>query len=396
MKIKPIFLIMLIMMTICSFIASDIFLPALPEIAQEFSISATQVQTMLSFFLAGLAIMQLFYGPLSDSMGRRKLLIAGIILFIFASTAIIFARHFSQILVLRLLQAIGGCAGLTLGRAIVSDVYGKENSGQVFLKIYPIVGMSPALAPLIGEWLSRFFGWESCFVFTTVFAIVLLFLVWRYQPETHLPKHHKPLSLAYVFKSGRRLILHRGFLHYTVSPCFAYAAYFSYIAESPFMLQQQGMSRTALGMSYIPLSIAYVSGNVLARKIMKSRNLDQTLGLGYKFFLMGGLLTCTTLLIAPHSFMLSIAAVSIITLSNGFLMPLGTAGAVTSIPELSGTASGLVGFLQLTTAALAAKFIGPLSQHVPERFGIIFGVIALVGFSLYWFYPPTKTKALAI
>lgn len=377
------FLLTLTLMSISGLIASDIFLPALPEMADVFSLTSSQAQSLLSVFLIGLGIMQLIYGPISDRVGRRKPLLCGMVLFCFASLAIPFAQTLEQLIVLRLLQAMGACAGIALGRAIVADLYSKEEAGRMFLLIFPIVGLSPAFAPMIGGGLAHIFGWKACFFFIAGFAFLLVNLVMFFQPETHPIEKRIQSSPFLMKKIYQELFKSRVFVHYALIPCFAYAAYFSYISTSALLLSAQGFTPTQIGFSYAPLSFTYVIGNLLARRIMKIRSLDEVLFGGYILFLMGGIGMAIAFNFAPHSFILTIGATCILTLGNGFLLPLGTAGSVTSVPRLSGSAAGLMGFMQLIFTGLSAQFIGFVSNHHPERFGTMMGILTFIGFILF-------------
>lgn len=379
-----ILLLTITMMSVIGLVASDIFLPALPSIVENFHISANQGQSILGSFLFGIAVMQPLYGPVSDSFGRRKLLLLGIGLFSITSLAIPHATDLHQVLALRVLQAIGACSGITLGRAIVSDLFSKEEASKVFLTIFPVVGMSPAIAPLVGGQLNNLWGWQACFLFSMCFGIFLIFLILLGLPETLPPQRRLPLSFRQVVWAYRTLLANCRFWHYAIIPCIAYSVYFAYIAESPFLLQEQGLSRHLVGYSYMSLSATYVAGNLLARHLMqRGRGSDQLLRLGYKIFVSGGIFLLLATHLAPHSFLACIVAVSVLTLGNGFLLPLGTSGAVTCIPALAGSASGLMGALQIASAALAAEYIGQLSLHQPGRFGIVILVVVGMGFILY-------------
>ena len=339
---------------------------------------------MLSYFLFGIAAMQLFYGPLSDSIGRRKLLLAGITLFISASLLIPYARDFEQVIFLRILQAIGACAGITLGRAIVEDIYPKEEASRIFLTIFPVVGISPAIAPLIGGQLNTLWGWQACFLFSACFGLILVLLIFGWVPETRTPTMLQPLSFIQISHAYKSLLTMRRFWRYACVPCVAYAAYFLYIAESPFLLQTQGLTTHQISYAYGSLSLTYVIGNLLARKLMREgQTTDQLLNLGYWLFVVGGCSVFLATSIAPHSFLFNIIAMSLLTMGNGFLLPLGTSGAITCIPSLTGSASGLIGALQMASAAIAAQCIGNLSQHQPEKFGIVIVILVISGFILY-------------
>lgn len=391
-----IFLLSLAMMSMSGLIATDIFIPALGIMTEDLQMTTVQAQSLISVFLFGIALMQLIYGPVSDCFGRKSLLLLGVGLFTAFSLLIAFSVSAPQMIVLRFIQAIGACVGLTLGRAIVADLYNKEETGKIFLIIFPFVGMSPAIAPVIGGFLNIYFGWRSCFLFTALFSGLLFLLVLFFLTETKPREKRSSLHLPSLLKSYGRVLATPDFLTYTLVVCFAYAAYFAYISESPFLLEKQGLTAKTIGYSYISLSVLYVLGNLFARKIIGKFALDRTIFLGYCFFLAGGSLFFLALAIVPKIFVFSIVGVSLIAFGNGFLLPLGTAGGVTAQPALSGAASGVLGCLQLASGAAAAQLIGVLSDHSPFKVGGIIFFICLSGFLLYTkrFYYITKLKVV--
>jgi MFS transporter, DHA1 family, multidrug resistance protein len=378
-----IFRVLLILVIGCTLITSDILLPLLPTIQTRFNVSAEQSQALISVFLLGFASMQLVYGSLSDRLGKRRLLLGGMMLLMIASLGIVWAQQFQSVLILRVFQAIGASAGITLGRAVVADVYDKQAVGNLFLAIFPVIGMSPAIAPIIGGSLYQGLGWRACFLLIAGFACTVWLLSYWLLPETRRARARTPLSWRQVGRHYWQLCGRLGFWHYALIPCFAYAAYFAYIAESPFLLTLQHFPQRAIGFSYIALSLTYVLGNIIGRIWMKKQDLDRTLSWGYWIFLLGGLAFYWVLKYSPHTYLLSITAMAILTLGNGILLPLGAAGAVTYHPEQSALASGLMGSLQMGAAAASAQWVGQLSQHQPDRLGAIVLGIVLSGWILY-------------
>ncbi|AGA64658.1 Transport protein [Liberibacter crescens BT-1] len=149
-------------------------------------------------------------------------------------------------------------------------------------------------------------------------------------------------------------------------------------------MQVQGVLQYLIGYSYISLSVTYVAGNLLARKLMQGgRSSDEILYLGYKLEVLGGILLLLGSILFPRSFFSCISAVSLLTLGNGFLLPLATGGAITSVPGLAGSASGFMGALQIASAAVTTAYIGQFSHHQPGRFGIIIFIIVIIGFSIF-------------
>ncbi len=363
-------------------VASDIFLPALPAMVKVFNISQTEAQALLSIFLLIMGMFQLFIGPLSDWLGRRPLLLTSLFLYSVSSLAMSYTKHYDHLLILRAIQATGACGAITLGRAIVGDQLSKEQAAQFFLIVFPIVGCSPAIAPLIGGILNETWSWKACFYFIAALGSITFILVWLSFPETRPASKEKHLDSPFSTYANRyiRLICLPGFWFYALTPAFAYMGYFAYIAESPFLMQQQGIQPEYFGYTYVSLSIAYVSGNVLIRKIRSQRqwSINRSLTLGYLLYTSGAGFVLMASILTPYHFIPFIFGMSFLAAGNGILLPLGTAGAMTVDANLSGAASGLLGAIQMTGGAIGAHWVGYTTAHSPELFGYCIASIALI------------------
>lgn len=343
----------------------------------------SDIQSAIAIFLFGISISQLIYGPLSDSFGRKNILLIGLAIWLVSTLGIFVSTSVDQLYLLRLLQGIGACAGITISRAIMSDLYDREQAGQLYLIIFPFVGMSPAIAPMLGGQLAFYFGWKSCFLFMSLFiAITILLTLFRFSES--LPSEKRiPFHPVTLFRNILAVLSHRRFLHFALIPCFAYASYFAYIVESPYLFSSMGLSVNLIGYTYITLSLAYVLGNLAAKKISRKIGTERTIQKGYLIFMLGGFMFALQMLISPSPIVTSILSISILTFGNGFLLPLGTANAIAAKPELSGTASGVMGSLQLGSAAIASHYIGQFSNHDLHTTGLIIGGVSLLGFVIY-------------
>ncbi|MCW4782418.1 multidrug effflux MFS transporter [Enterobacter chuandaensis] len=366
-------------------ISTDIFLPALSEMQLFYKVTEAQIQDAIALFLFGVAFSQLVYGPLSDSLGRKKTLVAGLLIWLVSTVGVIYSTHINELLVLRLLQGIGSCAGITVSRAIINDMLDKKSSAQLYLVIFPFVGMSPAIAPMIGGVLTQHFGWKSCFIFLTLFIVMTLGLCLTALCETLPPEKRQKLSVMAAMVNTFVVLRNRQFLFYAAIPCFAYAAYFSYIVESPFLLGKLGLSPLYIGYTYILLSVSYVAGNLIAKKRSRQAGIEETIRLGYRIFVIGGIVFALQMYLSPVPLFTSIISIGILTFGNGFLLPLGTASAIAAHPQASGTASGVMGALQLGSAGLATFLIGKLSGHAPVMTALIIACVCAVGFLVYVF-----------
>lgn len=375
---KWLFLLTLTLMSMAGLVGSDIYLPTLPMIGQALQQNQHAMQFTLGIYLFGLSIGQIIFGPLTDRYGRKKLLIIGMLLYLLSSLSCAISFSYYQLIISRLLQALGACSGLVIGRAIVGDLYDAKEAGKIFSTVFPFVGMSPAISPVIGGLIGHYFGWEMTFVFIALFVLLLLILIHLSLTETLLSTRVKPLNLIKIISTYPKVFTNRKFLLYASAPCIAYIAYFAYIAQSPFIFYAHGFGAREIGMFYITLSLTYVGGNLLGKQLLKKNHIDYLIKLGYLVFTIGAVaLVVTGVLHFP--LLIMVFSISILTFGNGFLIPLGTAGVVTSFSNSIGYASGLLGFLQLGSAALSSSLIGAISFNSVTRLGVYILFVALAG-----------------
>ena len=199
-----------------------------------------------------------------------------------------------------------------------------------------------------------------------------------------LPKEKRQiLSFSKSIGITYNVLLNKTFLYYALIPFFAYSAYFAYIVESPFILFKLGLPSLYIGYTYVFLSITYVIGNISAKKILHSLSIEDTINKGYIIFVIGGMLLALQIYISPFPLISTILSISILTFGNGFLLPLGTACAISAHSQASGAASGVMGAFQLGGAALSSFFIGKISAHSPDTVSIIIASICVIGFTFY-------------
>jgi DHA1 family bicyclomycin/chloramphenicol resistance-like MFS transporter len=377
------FLLILMLISTAGLIGSDVYLPTIPEMGKALNQNPHAMQLTLGIYLFGLSFGQLFLGPLTDRFGRKTLLVLGMSLYFIFSVACALSHTYQQLLVFRFIQAFGASSGLIIGRAIVGDIFDAKESGKIFSTIFPFVGMSPAISPVIGGLIGYYFGWQGTFIFIALFALIAAILVFRYMPETLAKENHHPLHLLKVISAYPKLLFNKKFIAYASAPCIAYIAYFGYIAQSPFIFHSHGYGERAIGTFYITLALTYVAGNLTGRRLLNYFDLDWVLSIGYIAFNAGGLL----LLVAGYmnlSLVMMVCAISILTFGNGFLIPLGTAGVISSFAKSTGYASGLLGFLQLGSAALSSSLVGILSQNSIFGLGVYIFVATLLGMTLFF------------
>lgn len=375
---KWLFILILTLMSTAGLVGSDVYLPTLPDIGLALHQNPNAMQFTLAIYLFGLSIGQLILGPLTDRYGRKSLLIMGMLLYFVASLLCGYPFSYHEMLICRFLQALGACSGLIIGRAVVGDVYDAKEAGKVFSTIFPVVGMSPAISPAIGGLLGYYFGWHSTFIFVALFAISIALLVLYFLPETLSHEKKQSLHLFKIVSAYPRLLFNAKFLGYVSAPCFAYIAYFAYIAQSPFIFHAHGFEEKAIGTFYITLSITYVAGNLIGRHLLHTFSLNYLLRCGYILFNFGAFLLLLAGFFQWPLYMMVFGA-SIVTLGNGFIIPLGVAGVISSSTNTKGYASGLLGFLQLGVAALTSSWIGAITENSILKLGLFVFGTTLVG-----------------
>jgi DHA1 family bicyclomycin/chloramphenicol resistance-like MFS transporter len=384
--------VLIAMTSICGFMATDIFLPAIPALKQEYGRTASEIQALFSVFLYALAAGQLVHGALADAIGRRTPLLLSLTLYSVASLAIPYTAHYELVLFWRVVQAFGACGAIVVGRAVAADFHAGPGLARFFLNVSVVVGMSPALAPAIGQLLYSGFGWEACFQFTAAFGAGLWVLAWATVPKgPKRPKRPKePAGRAMPARSIGGAV--RRYAKVLGTPAFrlnatviaiSQAAYFAYLAESAFLLLHQGWPYDWLGYTYASLAFAYVAGNLAARSLAPRIGPARVYSWGISLFLCAGIFLAAGMALRPASTAIMLAGVSALTFANGFLLPLGTAAAIGAVPGHAGSAAGMAGFIQLSCAALAAQCIGPLTAHQPAAFGAVMLALGLTNSLLY-------------
>ncbi len=362
-------------------ISSDLYLPAFPSMAADFRTNPTQIQLSLSMFLLALSFSQLFYGILSEILGRKQMLLLGLCIYILGSALCRFAPNVEWFILARVLQGFGACAGLVLGRTIVSDLYSPKESASIIAIVFPIVALSPALSPLVGSVLLQFTTWKALFVIMTLFGLTLLCLVQGGIPESK----PKGLSWKQIPSAICEVISDSGFWAFGLVVGGAYAAYFVYITEAPFLFQNSEVSISRTSVAFVPISISYVLSTLYARRWVSEQGLSLIIGRGSRIIVFAALLMIVFAYFDFGKYAL-IGAMALLTLGNGFILSYATAAALSRQPERRGIASGVLGTTQFACASIASSVMGAIRNGTPLRMAmwILFcALLAFVGFKSF-------------
>jgi DHA1 family bicyclomycin/chloramphenicol resistance-like MFS transporter len=350
--------------TAIGFAALHMVVPALPLLASVFDRGPAQVQLVLTLYFLGIAVGQLVYGPVSDRFGRRRVLIAGLLLFLGGTVLCGWAQSLPMLLAGRVAQAVGACAGLVLGRAIIRDVYDREGSARGIALVMMAMSLAPAVSPAIGAFITEWFGWRAMFVLLGGFgAIVLGWTVLRLGETLVQPV---PLNLGEIARSWGLLLRSPPFLCFALCTAFTSASWFTFIATAPYLMSGTlHQPPSAYGLMILLPMVAYIVGNAAAARFARWAGTGAMVVWGVGLSLLSGVLMlgwCAYPGLSPWALFVPMAASSI---GNGLSQPTAMAASLSVFPRVAGTASGFIGFLQMAVSALGTLTVGMLPHEGP-------------------------------
>ena len=349
----------------------DLYLPALPQLADDLNASASAAQLSITACLVGLAFGQLIAGPLSDRLGRRRPLIVGLVAFLLASVACALAPSVAILVLLRLIQGLAGAAGIVISRAIARDLYSGRALMIFFSRLLLVAGLAPVIAPILGGQLSRIMSWRGIFGVLAGFGAVLL-LAGLFGLRETLPPERRIVGGFRRTLQGYNTLLHdRFFVGCALSSGLAGASMFAYIAGSTFVLQRiYGMSPQGFSLVFGCISLGLVVAAQGGARLALVWPLTRVLGLGLTINLLGATALLMTV-ISGLPLAALIGALVIMVCAVGLIFPTANALAMADYPDLAGTASSLQGLSQFVFGAVAAPLVGIAGDQTALPLGIV-------------------------
>jgi len=350
----------------------DMYLSALPSIAQEFGITTIDVATTLPAYFCGLALGQLIYGPISDRFGRKPPLYFGLVLFCIASIGCMFATRLDLLLVARVTQALGGCVGMVIVRATIRDSLSPTQSAKAFSSMVLIMGIAPILAPLLGGWLLTHLGWHSIFAVLAIFSVACLIMIHFGFSETLKIENRRPLALKNVFMTYGLLLKDSSFRTPALAGAFSYASMFAYIgAASAILMDRFGVSAQHFGVYFGinalgVIGMSQVNGRLVGRfhllQLLKAGSLLQVISAIWILFLA---LTGQDTLIRVMVGLFGVVAGVGLTGANSNALALAQQG------NRAGSASALQGSIQFTLSLCSGLVVHSLMFDVLTNLAIV-------------------------
>lgn len=348
---------LLVLVTLSGTMAMHIFVPALPVAGAALGVAPAGMQQTITLYVIGLAVGQLIYGPISDTWGRRPALLVGLGLYLCASVVALCAPTVEWLVAARLLQALGGAAGITLGRAIVRDTSAPERVTKdlALLNLLTLVG--PGLGPIVGAYLADHFGWRAIYVFLVCIGCAMVVCAWRLLPETN--RHRRPLAVRGIAGDYRTLLTQPRFAAFMLGGACSSTALYPYLATAPYIVHDQlGLPISAVGWFAASTIVGAGLGTMVTRKLAGRWPAERFLYIGASI----GLGLSTLFLIVQSLGWLTapllLALTVVMTFGAGMASPAALSRALAAAPGLAGTAAGLYGFGQMAMGAIGTMLVG--------------------------------------
>lgn len=344
-------------------LAIDTYLPAIPAIGRAFDVGPVAVQQTLSVFLFTFAFMMLFYGTLSDSFGRRPVIMAALTVYTLASAGAALAPTFGVLLLCRALQGMAAGAGSVVGQAIVQDRFTGADAQRIMSHIMMVFGLAPAIAPVLGGWLYVTFGWRAPFVFLALFGAAMLLATWRLLPES-LPRaqRHAFHGVA-IARNYLKVLGHPQFLLLSLSVGLSFGGLSLYIGSAAnFVMEILHLPETAFGWMFIPLISGMVIGSAWGGKRAARIPAARTRATGFAIMLLACVLNVgyTAYAGAAVAVPWAVLPLMVYTFGLALAMPAIQVSALALFPDNRGLASSMLSFIQMMSFALVSGLVAPL------------------------------------
>jgi DHA1 family bicyclomycin/chloramphenicol resistance-like MFS transporter len=341
----------------------DMYLPAFSKIASDFGSTTAKVSLSLASYFVGMAIGQILYGPLLDRYGRKRPLYYGLALYIISSIGCAFSNSVEMLVTLRFFQALGASVAWVSSMAMVRDFFPVEESAKIFSTLILILGVSPLLAPLAGSFVVDTLGWEWVFLVLCIIVILITIATYIYLPQRYKPDPNVSLKPGPIIKTFIEILKNRQFLTYTLAGAFAFAIMFIYLAGSPAIFMERfGISPRAYSGIFALLAVGFIGSNQVNILLLKKYKSEQifrvalfTLVFINLIFLIGALNNFYGMVATIIIFFFSLSCL-------GFIYPNSSALALAPFTRNLGSASALIGSMQIGTAGLISAGVGMFKQ----------------------------------
>lgn len=384
-------------LSVISPFAIDMYLPAFPQMAADFGVSTGTIAMTISSYFIGLALGQVFYGPLLDRFGRKKPLFFGLGLFIATALACTQVGDAHALVALRFVQALGGCAAGVASLAMVRDLFPVNESAKILSRLFLFIALSPLLAPSVGGMLIAWFGWQAIFYVLAGVVCLILTLLHLFLPETHKPDTGISLRPADILAEYGVIIRYAPFIVFAMAGAFSFAGLFTYVAGSPIIFMEEfGLGPQAYSIVFACLSTGFIGGSQLNVALLRRFDSVQLFRFALGMQTVMALCFCLATLAGAHSLPLTIGFFFVFLGGAGITYPNAAATALAPFTRNAGSAAALLGFLQLGIGSLISTGIGLFNAPGSLPISILLAITTSLACAVLLAGHGAVTKARAI
>jgi DHA1 family bicyclomycin/chloramphenicol resistance-like MFS transporter len=344
----------------------DAYLPAFPNIQSSLQASQIEVQQTLTAYMAAFAVMILWHGALSDTFGRRNLILGSLAVFAVATLGCAAAHSVEYLWVFRILQGVSAGAGIVIGRAIIRDLYAGDAAQRLLSMVTMIFSIAPAIAPMLGGWIVKLLDWRSIFLFLFAYTVLLLWVCYKRLPETLAPENRQPFNPQFLAQSYKQIFRSPLFHLKAGAVAFNFAGLFLYVASAPaFVTQHLAMGPEQFGWLFVPAVAGIFSGALAANRLAGKIAIPGQVMIGFYFLIGAASVNLIYHAFLPPSLPWSVAPLFFYTFGMSLVAPGATLLVLDLFPHIRGTVASCQSFTMTMLGAVVAGVIAPfLDQSV--------------------------------
>jgi len=374
----------------------DTIFPAFPQMGAQLGADKLAMQQTISVYLIAYALMSVVHGPLSDAIGRRRVILGGLAVFTLASVGCALAPDLATLLAFRALQGLSAGVGLIVGRAVIRDVLHGDDAQRLMSQVSMIFGIAPAIAPIIGGWILGWSRWPAIFWFLVAFSVVLLAGTWRMLPETHPPEARLKVRPARLARDYFAILLNTRFQRLAAAAAFNFGALFLYIASAPaFVLDMLGLDERQFGWFFVPTIGGMIVGAWLSGRAAGRISGARLVSIGFGVSALAAVLNIAYNLWADTlQLPWAVIPMSMTAFGIALVFPIVTLAILDMYPRQRGSASSLQAFTALVSNAVIAGVISPWLSSRGLWLAIAAGLFTAAGWA-FWRWESAVSSAAA-
>lgn len=362
---KNFYLILILgMLTAIGPFSIDMYLPAFPDIAKGLHTNVAKVTLSLSSFFIGISAGQLLYGPLLERFGRKKPLYIGLSIYLIASLGCALAASVDELIFLRFLQALGGCVGMVAARAMVRDLFEVKENAKIFSTLMLVVAVSPIIAPTLGGYITAVFGWRFVFAILMIIGLVIITGIYFLLPESKKPDPDFSLKPLHIIKNFTGVLRHPQFYTYALTAAISAAGLYAYIGGSPHVFMEIfKVNEKQYGWIFALIAMGLIGASQINSVLLKNYNSEQIIRMALIFQSVIGVSMALITFFGWNDLFLTIFLIFIFLCCQGFIFPNASALSLASFGHNAGSASALMGAIQMSIGAGTSVLVSVLHNN---------------------------------